>query len=229
MKFKIGEMAEFRKNGKITRCIVREYLKRDNLYLVEMLGSDRGKGHNANAYETGKYKGNSMWFCIEENLKPTPTEEIHITRKGDAVHCVKKSNGKIIKRSIAICSKEDDFNFDFGANLAFERLTEKPKLKLYSEATNFFYGDIGQKTKMKDVRGQQLYVGDRVMIIREKSRDVANNCFVVKPKNEHAFIMGIKDCCKDSGTIDRSWIVIKEKGHKELSVEDTFEGIRVVL
>ena len=82
---------------------------------------------------------------------------------------------------------------------------------------------------MKDVRGQQLYVGDRVMIIREKSRDVANNCFVVKPKNEHAFIMGIKDCCKDSGTIDRSWIVIKEKGHKELSVEDTFEGIRVVL
>lgn len=229
MKFKIGEMAEFRKNGKITRCIVREFIEKPSVYLVEMLGSNRGKGHNARNYAGLKYNGNSMWFCGEDFLKPIPIEEIHITRKGDAVHCVKKSNGEIIKRSIAICSKEDDFNFDFGANLAFERLIEKPKLKLYSEATNCFYGDIGQKTKMKDFRGQQLYVGDRVMIIQEKSRDVANNCFVVKPKNEHAFIMGIKDCCKDSGTIDRSWIVIKEKGYKELSVEDTFEGIRVVL
>ena len=50
------------------------------------------------------------------------TQEIHITVKGDETHAVLKENGKVIKHSIAKCHPEDDFDFEIGSKMVFERL-----------------------------------------------------------------------------------------------------------
>lgn len=48
--------------------------------------------------------------------------EIHITTDGVVTHAILKENGKVAKRSKAICSPQDEFNFEYGAKLAFDRL-----------------------------------------------------------------------------------------------------------
>lgn len=52
-------------------------------------------------------------------------QEIHITRKNQEVHAILKENGKVIKRTIAKCHPEDEFDFKMGSKLAYDRLFEK--------------------------------------------------------------------------------------------------------
>lgn len=52
-------------------------------------------------------------------------QEIHITRKNQEVHAVLKENSKVIKRAVAKCHPEDEFDFKVGSKLAYDRLFEK--------------------------------------------------------------------------------------------------------
>lgn len=52
-------------------------------------------------------------------------QEIHITRKNQEVHAILKENGKVIKRTVAKCHPEDEFDFKVGSKLAYDRLFEK--------------------------------------------------------------------------------------------------------
>lgn len=52
------------------------------------------------------------------------TKKIYITVEENKVHAILKENGKVINRSVATCSDEDEFNFETGAKIAFNRLFE---------------------------------------------------------------------------------------------------------
>lgn len=52
-------------------------------------------------------------------------QEIHITQKDAEVHAILKENGKVIKRTVAKCHPEDEFDFKVGSKLAYDRLFEK--------------------------------------------------------------------------------------------------------
>lgn len=99
------------------------------------------------------------------------SEEIHITVKGDKTYAVLKENGKVTKRSVAKCSLNDDFNFETGAKVAFERLFEKNSnaselktLYLKNKFTNEIYGAIGEETQLRDINDEHLCIGDVVEV-----------------------------------------------------------------
>lgn len=52
-------------------------------------------------------------------------QEIHITRKNQEVHAILKEKSKVIKRTVAKCHPEDEFDFKVGSKLAYDRLFEK--------------------------------------------------------------------------------------------------------
>jgi hypothetical protein len=62
---------------------------------------------------------------LDDLLNSLFKQEIHITRKNQEVHAILKENGKVIKRTIAKCHPEDEFDFKMGSKLAYDRLFEK--------------------------------------------------------------------------------------------------------
>ena len=100
-----------------------------------------------------------------------------------------------------------------------------PHLK--SENTGKFYGEIGTPTKMKDINGQPLFVGD-VVEVTAKGIGTLGNVYVVERDNK-SFVMGIKGCCSADGTIDDDWIVIKQEGYEELKNGEMNDWIKAIL
>lgn len=103
--------------------------------------------------------GNVYFWLAEQDfelVKPCCTKEIHINVEDNIVHAVMKEGGKVIKRSKAICSKDDEFDFHTGAELAFDRLFGEDKSKfvpyLQDDLSGVHIGTIGDKTLLKDNR-----------------------------------------------------------------------------
>ena len=55
--------------------------------------------------------------------------KIVITTDGTITRAAMYDGHKLIREAKAICSKDDTFDFETGANIAFERLTAKPAIK----------------------------------------------------------------------------------------------------
>lgn len=71
------------------------------------------------AWELINYKD----FTFDDSAK-----EIHITVKGNQTHATLKENGKVIKHEVAKCHPDDEFDFETGAKLAFDRLFDKERV-----------------------------------------------------------------------------------------------------
>jgi hypothetical protein len=74
-----------------------------------------------------------------EFLQPQATIEIFQSKQ--TVVCLKKENGKVIARGVAKCSKDDVFNFDYGAELALNRMLANSKNKEFSKTIH----EVGKK------------------------------------------------------------------------------------
>ena len=83
--------------------------------------------------------GVERWFYLLENtpfwwheslLEAVKNEnKIVITTDGTITRAAMYDGHKLIKEAKAICSKDDTFDFETGAKIAFERLTAKPAVK----------------------------------------------------------------------------------------------------
>ena len=76
--------------------------------------------------ESGKH-----YYWTDELLEPI-CEKIVITSDGVTTIARKYDGKNLIKETKAVCSKDDEFNFDVGAKLAMERLMKEDKPKLYN-------------------------------------------------------------------------------------------------
>lgn len=86
------------------------------------------------------------WFWVDEmfsGLAIEPREFIVVRRSGSEVIASHKRGDEIVKTAKATCAPSDEFNFDTGAKLAFDRLVgrEEPKPKTAAPAPKFKVGD----------------------------------------------------------------------------------------
>lgn len=352
-KIKVGGMCKTKSGRKVKVAELNSGCDK-KFILVEYLDDMRGHGHNGNGRSKGTYTGNNMWYFREKDLTPISGKEIHITQDGNTVHAVLKDENKIVKRSKAVCSPKDEFDFETGARLAIDRLFEKVDIvgmyarvttskknkpecchnfnigdivkilgdwgngdymvqevscgwthllgsedfeileteKRYAKTGEYIlltngvgyslhrgeiykvtsretfwtlaqtdsgmigsvayvvlknykpfvphleykndenYGEIGDLTPLRDVRGEVLYVGDIVTLIDKDTGKNYGKRFIVSNDlssgRKHYFVMGICSECGDSGKI-HGWVVVKEKSYKDLDGTEELGDIRAVL
>lgn len=175
-----------------------------------------------------------FWLAEQdfELVKPCCTKEIHINVEDNIVHAVMKEGGKVIKRSKAICSKDDEFDFHTGAELAFDRLFEKDKPKfvpyLQCDSNGKSYGIIGSKTLLKDNRGFPLFVGDIVRMHDKHSDRSEVGIVCINELCPSGFIWGISLYCLNSGGVV-DWDVYKEKDFAHLENLESVNGVTAIL
>lgn len=67
----------------------------------------------------------SIEIKLDDLFNSLSKQEIHITRKDNEVHAILKENDKVIKRTVAKCHPEDEFDFKVGSKLVYDRLFEE--------------------------------------------------------------------------------------------------------
>lgn len=104
-------------------------------------------GHHGNGVtKRGKdYDTSDHWYVYPDWIELIKDETIVIYRKDDKVIALDKRTGK---KTEAKCHPDDEFNFETGAKLAFERLLEEPEKKeqYYNGKIIFTKGDSTFKT-----------------------------------------------------------------------------------
>lgn len=133
----------------------------------------------------------------------------------------------------AKCAPEDKFDFQTGAELAFERLmkkieeSKKPKpTKLVGSLFGIFYGDIGELSPYHDKNGIYLHVGD-VVYIPDTDKVTGGYRYVAKDANGEFFIFGAKNYSYSKyGKLDSAIqaIIEKKKSYKDISIGETYCG-----
>ena len=104
------------------------------------------KGSLRNYRDKGIYEFvSSTEFSIVE-------ERIEMFRSKNTVVCLKKVGGKVVGRGKAKCCPSDTFDFDYGAELAFERMLGKKSVK----------------TPKKTIVKQDVYAVGDIVLIKKK-------------------------------------------------------------
>ena len=228
MKFKVGDIVRGMKNSPYG--ITNENMTKGEVIAVGSYEDDddiivKVLEHKIAPSAEGSYHPvNSKYFELYDYNK------IVITTDGNKTLARLYENNEVVRTAEAKCSPEDTFEFETGAKLAFERLMEKedefvPYLK--SETIGVSYGKIGTPTKMKDIAGQPLFVGDVVEVI-SKGKGTYGNSYVAG-NDDKGFAMGIAGNCSADGTIDDCWIVIKKKSYEELENGENYGIITAIL
>jgi hypothetical protein len=167
------------------------------------------------------YWTDGMFEGIAENHK------IVITTDGKTT-TARLFNGKeLIKKAEAKCSPDDTFDFMTGAKLAMERLEEKPVQKFvpHLESNGEHYGNIGDKTNIKDAIGRKLRIGDTVELYN--GVDYRGEKAIVVT-DVQAFVMGICVSCRADGTIAGCWQIIKKRGYEEVANGENVGAIKYI-
>lgn len=142
------------------------------------------------------------------------------------------TNGETFESAEAKCAPEDNFDFQTGAKLAFERLMKKIEekskpTKLVGTMFGVFFGDIGELSPYRDKNGTRLYVGD-VVYLPETKRFRSACTYVAKNSDGNFYIQGLKNYCypKD-GKLDSAIqdIVEKRKSYTDVSIGEVYCGV----
>ena len=127
-KLKVGDIIKFKSDDKKGKGEIVEvnsgYEKHS--YLVKLLGKLKGTGHDGNeCSKNGPYETDDYWYVTMTN--PT-IELVHDRDKHKHEKIIIYTNGKDVfavqdgKTAKATCNPHDEFDFETGARLAFERL-----------------------------------------------------------------------------------------------------------
>lgn len=204
-KFEVGDRVSFDWGGRkgTGKIVETETGLLDCSILVQLEGELRGEGHDGNGHSKRKYATDDYYYFKPISLTLISEESIHITREDNTVHAILKNGKNVAKRSKAVCSPDDEFDFETGAKLAMSRLFEGSKKDLLPYK-------VGDKVKLKDsfeglhnLNGtMKCYEGKIVTIssIRTTTREDSN--FIVRIEEDHGtwcwndfFIEGLaKDC-----------------------------------
>lgn len=158
MKYKIGDRVRVKEcldginlKGKIGKVIAIGELYDYGIEFDEPIM----RGHSCD--RRGKC-GCCRWGS-ETELEPADDKKIVITTDRNTTLARLYEGKKVVKTAKAICSPDDEFDFQIGAKLAFDRLfkskTKPVKGEMYKvvgNTNNFHYFPIGEKVKCISVR-----------------------------------------------------------------------------
>lgn len=153
MKFKVGDKIKANEDSENEYSVTTISMHWEGV-VTEVYNNIRWDNHDIEVktikcddkyYVGHEFDVDSKYFDLIEEKHP----EVHITVKGNETIAVMKHNSEV-KRAVAKCSPDDEFNFEIGAKLALERLfgTKEEKkplelltgkkylLKPYSEVEN---------------------------------------------------------------------------------------------
>lgn len=108
-------------------------------------------------------------------VKPNENKSIHITTDGVTTTAVFKDGNKVIEQSSTKSHPLDEFDFNIGSRIAFDRLMNKvTPLKLMHE--DEVLGVIGEPIDETDSFGNKLHVGDIVtnVVLGDGNRPMRN-------------------------------------------------------
>lgn len=146
MKFKVGDKVRVVGNETDTRAVIGDIgiIKGTRetfpMYAVEfpILRTQYHECQGLCGWDRGYWCGEGMLELVEKK----PNECIVIYRKDSDVIALDKRTGR---KAVEKCSPDDEFDFNIGAKLAFERLTEK-KYRIVKQEKY----EIGDKVKFVD-------------------------------------------------------------------------------
>lgn len=136
LKFKVGDRVKVigREPGAYSAVIddVGKIIDINNKkslpYLVEF-EKERLYYHDGNGYGKVKGKDNRCYWCSKRMLELINRKPIVIYQNGNEVIALDKETNK---KAVAKCSPSDNFDFNVGAKIAFERLMEPEKPEFYN-------------------------------------------------------------------------------------------------
>ena len=118
MKFKVGDKARV---TNVIHALKNGYVGKE--VIIKSINP------NGNSYPHGTHYGveHSCFVFAEKELEPVNEKKIVITLDGNKTLARFYDDNKVIKSAVAKCSPEDEFDFETGARIAFDRLVgEKP-------------------------------------------------------------------------------------------------------
>ena len=185
-------------------------------------------GHSC--YSNGK--SGCCWWCSAETLEPIEdNKKIVITTDGVMTTAKLYDGKKVIKSAKAKCCPEDKFDFETGAKIAFDRLIlAKGKTLHLSKSGSDDYGEVGKPTELKDINGEQLYVGDVVELF-DKELSSHGKRFIANSSEHGDFVMGISfnsGTEYNHGKITGGLRIIKRKSYKDCKSGDIIGLLTVV-
>lgn len=113
--FKVGDKITYKNDETTYEGVVVEAKTQDSI-LVHLKDFE---GHNAFSAKCGPYRTRDYWWVNSSKIEFAKNECIVIYRKGQEVIALDKATGK---KAVAKCSPDDEFDFNIGSKLAFERL-----------------------------------------------------------------------------------------------------------
>lgn len=169
MKYKVGDKVKVRSNltageryaneGELKACCCTEGMR---IY--------RGKEATIKRIVFGnRYQldiDNCTWCWVDEMLEHAVMRKIVITTDGTETLARLYENGKVVKSATAKCAPEDEFDFNIGARLAFDRLVGEEKTAekwrvvhrparvgdyIRLKGINFTFNRVGDILKVADV------------------------------------------------------------------------------
>lgn len=141
-------------------------------------------------------------------------------------HCVQVKE-KHLPRSYGCHDQGYMWNYHENCYVVLEGYISPEMLVPHLETeSGYLYGVVGTPTKMKDLRGEPLFVGDIVELYDSLWKNRGDSIIV----DDHGdkFVQGIRYGCKDCGDIDHNYIVIKKKSYKDLEKGEVYRSVRRV-
>lgn len=236
MKYKVGDKVVVRKDlVEHESYYMEDGLTRDSA-VSEMMGHCGKVVTICEITESGKYQIGDGWNWTDEMFECLANEsKIVITSDGKTTTAHMYDGKKVIKTAEAKCAPGDDFDFEVGAKLAFERLTAKeecvaPMIKesfvphLKNGRTHF--GNIGAATSYKDAIGRPLCIGDTVELYDSELK-YRGECSIVHRYGK-TFVMGIAcDCDRNTGSTG-TWKIIKKRSFDEVKDGEKVDCIKYI-
>lgn len=104
------------------------------------------------------------WNCREREIKLVDANQIIIYRKGQEVIANIKEGKKVIKSAKATCNPSDEFDFEFGAKLAFSRLIGEDENTVREVKRPAKIGEWIKATSNGTWHGNKYSVGDTYLV-----------------------------------------------------------------